>query len=72
MLSSFKNKLGLWVAVISVNSSVTSFFQGEESVLLASIKSTLTVLSHDKSATSTNHAGLYNYILEVKTKFKSA
>ena len=53
-----------------MNPAITSFLHGEKSVAVCGIKSILSLVSHDKSATSTNQADLFDFILEREKKVK--
>ena len=54
----FRNKL------IAMNPSVTSFLRGEKSVVVCGVKSILSLVSREKSASSTNQADLFDFIVE--------
>ena len=70
MLADLEQSLKLREAVESINPGVRSFLRGEKSVVLCAIKSILNFVSHDKSASSTNQADLFDMILQRENKVK--
>ena len=70
VLAKMENKIKLRQAFESLNPSVKSFLRGEKSVAISAIKSVLNFVSHDKSATSTNQADLFDYVLQREKKIK--
>ena len=60
VLAQFENALKFREALESINPGVKSFLRGEISVALCAIKSILFFVSHDKSASSTNQAELFD------------
>ena len=53
-----------------MNPAVKSFLRGKTSVVEAAITSILSLVSHDKSAHSTHHANLFDYILQREGQVK--
>ena len=53
-----------------LNPSVKSSLRGEKSVAICGIKSTLNLISHNKSASSTNQADLFDFILQRENQVK--
>ena len=70
VLSNLEQKLDFRNKLIAMNPATTSFLRGEKSVAVSGIKSILSLVSHDKSATSTNQADLFDFILEREKKVK--
>lgn len=70
VLEKIEAKLNFREALISTAPSIKSFLRGEKSVSTAAIKTIINFISHDKSATSTNQASLFDYILEREDKVK--
>ena len=70
VLAKLENALKFREALESINSGVKSFLRGEKSVVICAIKSILSFVSHDKSASSTNQAELFHYILHREGKMK--
>ena len=53
-----------------MNPNVKSFLRGKTSIVEAAITSILSLVSHDKSSHSTNHADLFDYILQREGQVK--
>lgn len=70
VLANLEQSLKFREAVESINPGVRSFLRGEKSVVLCAIKSILNFVSHDKSASSTNQADLFDMILQRENKVK--
>ena len=70
MLSIIENQLNFREKLESTNPSIPSFFCGEKCVAVCGIKSFLNLVSHDKSASSTNQAGLFYFILQRENQVK--
>ena len=70
VLANLEHAIKFREALKSMNSGVKSFLHGEKSVVLCAIKCILSFVSHDKSATSTNQAELFDYILHHEEKIK--
>ena len=64
VLGQLDKKVGFPEALESTNPAIKSFLRGEKAVAVSAIKSILKFVSHDKSATSSNQADLFDYILE--------
>ena len=69
VLSNIENSLGFRKSLETLNPAVRSFLRGK-SVVECAINSILTLVSHDKSATSTNQADLFDHILEREGQVK--
>ena len=54
----------------AINPAVRPFFCSSQTVVETGICSTISLISHDKSASSTNQAGLFDYILQRENKVK--
>ena len=63
-------KLNFREALISTAPSIKPFLHGEKSVSTAAIKTIINFISHDKSATSTNQASLFDYVKMRENKIK--
>ena len=59
VLSTIENQLNFSEKLESIIPSVRSFLRGEKCVAVCGIKSILNLISHDKSASSTNQADLF-------------
>ena len=70
VLANLEHALKFREALESMNIGMKSFLHGEKSVVLCAIKCILSFVSHDKSATSTNQAELFDYILHHEEKIK--
>ena len=70
VLGELDKKVGFCDALVSMNPGIKSFLRGEKCVAVSAIKSILSFVSHDKSATSTNQADLFDYVLEREEKVK--
>ena len=70
VLGQLDKKVGFREALESTNPAIKSFSRGEKAVAVSAIKSILKFVSHDKSATSSNQADLFDYILEREGKVK--
>ena len=66
VLSTIENQLHFREKLESINPPVRSFLRGEKCVAVYGIKSILNLISHDKSASSTNQADLFDFILQRK------
>ena len=64
MLLQIEKKLNFREKLESVNPSVKSFLLGEQSVAVCGLKCILSLVSHGKSASSTNEADLFDFILQ--------
>ena len=73
VLSTIENQLNFNEKLESIIPSVRSFLRGEKCVAVCGIKSILNLISHDKSASSTNQADLFDFILqrEIQVKHRS-
>ena len=70
VLENVEHKLNFREALISTAPSITPFLRGEKSVSTAAVKTIINFISHDKSATSTNQATLFDHILEREDQVK--
>ena len=70
VLSTIENQLNFREKLESINSSVRYFLCGEKCVAVCGIKSILNLISHDKSASSTNQADLFDFILQCENQVK--
>ena len=66
VLSTIENQLHFREKLESINLPVRSFLRGEKCVAVCWIKSILNLISHDKSATSTNQADLFDFTLQLE------
>ena len=64
VLSKVEKKLKFREKLESINPSVKSFLRGEQSVTVCQLKSILNLAGHDKSASSTNQADLFEFTLQ--------
>ena len=65
-----KKELGFREKLQTINPAVKSFLRGKTTVVAAAITSILSLVSHDKSAHSTNQADLFDYILQREGQVK--
>ena len=70
VLAKMENQIKFRQALEAMNPGVKSFLRGEKSVATSAIKIILNFVSHDKSATSTNQADLFDYVLQRENKIK--
>ena len=70
VLSTIENQLNFREKLESINSSVRYFLCGEKCVAVCGIKSILNLISHDKSASSTNQADLFDFVLQCENQVK--
>ena len=71
VLSTVETKLILREKLESINPALQSFLRGEKSIAVCGIKSTLGLVSRDKSAaSSTNQADLFDFILQCEKQVK--
>ena len=70
VLSTIENQLHFREKLESINLPVRSFLRGEKCVAVCWIKSILNLISHDKSATSTNQADLFDFTLQLENYVK--
>ena len=70
VLSKIENHLNFSEKLESIIPSVRSFLRGEKCVAVCGIKSILNLISHDKSASSTNQADLFDFILQREIQVK--
>ena len=70
VLGKLESKVKFREALESANPAIKSFLRGEKSVAVSAIKSIISFVSHDKSATSSNQADLFDHILERENKVK--
>ena len=70
VLSTTENQLNFREKLESVNPSVRSFLCGEKCVADCGIKSILNLISHNKSASFTNQADLFDFILQPENQVK--
>ena len=70
VLASVEKKLCLREKLESINPALKSFMRGEKSVAVCGIKTILNFVSHDKSASSTNQAELFDTILQREKQVK--
>ena len=63
VLAEIESKLDFRKKLQSLNPSVKPFLRGKKSVTECAISSILSLVSHEKSAHSTNQADLFDYIL---------
>ena len=70
VLAQLDKKVGFRNALESINPTIKSFLRGEKAVAVSAIKTILKFVSHDKSATSTNQADLFDYVVEREKKVK--
>ena len=64
VLASIEKEVGFRQKLEMMNPSVKSFLRGKTSVVEAAMSSILSLVSHDKSANSTNQADLFDFILQ--------
>ena len=70
VLSTIENQLNFREKLESINSSLRYFLCGEKCVAVCGIKSILNLISHDKSASSTNQADLFDFVLQCENQVK--
>ena len=70
ILGSIEKEVEYRVKLETLNPSVRSFLRGKSSVVEAAITSILSLVSHDKSANSTNQADLFDFILQRENQIK--
>ena len=70
VLSTIENQLNFREKLESINSSVRYFLCGEKCVAVCGIKSILNLISHDKSASSTSQADLFDFVLRRDNQVK--
>ena len=70
VLTSVENELKFWEKIQIMNPAVKSFLRGNTSVVEAAITSILSLVSHNKSAHSTNQANLFGYIVQREGQIK--
>ena len=70
VLASVENKLKFQEKLQTMNPPVKSFLRGKTSVVEVAIISILSLVSHDKSAHSTNQANLFDYIVQREGQVK--
>ena len=70
VLGKLESKVKFREALESANPAIKSFLRGEKSVAVSAIKSIINFVSHDKSATSSNQADLFDPILERENQVK--
>ena len=70
VLSTTENQLNFREKFESINPSIRSFLCGEKCVANCGIRSILNLISYDKSASSTNQADLFDFILQPENQVK--
>ena len=70
VLSTIENQLNFSEKLESIIPSVRSFLCGEKCVTVCGIKSILNLISHDKSASSTSQAFLFDFVLRRDNQVK--
>ena len=70
VLSEIEKELELRQRFEMLNPGVKSFLCREKSVTICGIKSILNLISHDKSASSTNQADLFDFIFQKENQVK--
>ena len=70
VLSKIENQLNFREKLESINLSIRYFLRGEKCVAVCGIKSILNLISHDKSASSTNQADLFDFVLQCENQVK--
>ena len=70
VLSKIENHLNFSEKLESIIPSVRSFLRGEKCLAVCGIKSILNLISHDKSASSTSQADLFDFVLRRDNQVK--
>ena len=70
VLARIEKELEFRDKLVSFNPAVKSFLRGQTLVVECGIKSILSLISHDKSATSSNQVNLFDHILERENQVK--
>ncbi len=70
VLANLEKELGFREKLQTMNPAVKSFLRGKATVVEAAITSILSLVSHDKSAHSTNQADLFDFILQREGQVK--
>ena len=70
VLSGIEKELQLGERFEMLNSEVKCFLHREKSVAICGIRSILNLISHDMSASSTNQADLFDFILQRENQVK--
>ena len=69
-MASVEKQLQFREKLVTINNSVFPFLRGMQSVVQAGIRSILNLISLDKSASSTNQADLFDFVLQRENKGK--
>ena len=70
VLAEIETKLDFRKKLQNLNPSVKPFLRGKKSITECAISSILSLVSHEKSAHSTNQADLFDYILNRENQVK--
>ena len=70
VLSQVEKQLGMREKIEGINPSLRSFFRGEKAVVVAGVKCLLNLVTHEKSASATNIADEFDFIVERENKVK--
>jgi hypothetical protein len=70
VLAEIENNLEFRKKLESINPAVKSFLRGKTTVVQCAITSILSLVSHDKSARSSNQADLFDFILQRENQVK--
>ena len=70
VLASVEKQLQFREKLVTINNSVFPFLRGMQSGVQAGIRSILNLISHDKSASNTNQADLFHFVLQRENKVK--
>ena len=70
VLALVEKQLGIKKKLESINPLLRSFFRGEKAAVVAGVKFLLNLVTHEKSATATNIADKFDYIVERENQVK--
>ena len=70
VLALVEKQLGMKEKLEGINPALRSFFRGEKAVVVAGIKCLLNLVTHEKSATATNIADEFDFIVERENQVK--